>query len=86
MIEPTEGEDDAQQQSDRQQNGDILRCAKPDQLQHETTLVLQLRRSRQYRANLVDEQDGEQHQRHAEKVDGHLPEQVALQNSQQALI
>jgi len=86
VIEPSEGQHDAQQQSDRQENGHVLGRAKPDQFQHEAALVLQLRRARQHRAHLVDEQDGEQHYRHAQEVDGHFPEDIALQNSQQALI
>ena len=67
-------------------NSHVLRRAQPDQLEHEAALVLQLRGAREHRADLIDEQDGEQHQRDAEEVDGHFPEQVALQNSQSALI
>ena len=57
-----------------------------DQLQHEPPLILQLGCTRQHRADLVDQQQGERYERHAQKVDGHLPEHIALQNSQRDLI
>ena len=63
-------------------------CAAPsaDQLEHESLLILQLRGARQHRADLIDQQNGKRHDRHAEEFDGHLPKHIALQNSQKALI
>jgi len=72
VIETPEGEHDPEQKPHWQQDGDVLRRAQGDQLEHELLLVLQLRGARQHRADLVDQQNREGDDRYTDEVDRHL--------------
>ena len=85
VIEPSEGEYDPEQQADRQQDGDVLSRAQTNELEHEAALVLQLGGARQHDADLIHKQDGKHHDRHADEIDGHFSQQIALQDPQQVL-
>jgi hypothetical protein len=83
VVEATEGEHHAEQQPDRQQHGDVLHRAEPDQFQHDPARILEFGRAVEHPGHLVGQQDDQQDAGDAEPARDDLAQDVAVEDTAQ---